>query len=280
MTQLTGFRTDRLGAFIDKDPDATLDYSMDWSDWLAQGDALATQEWRVSTIAGDASPMSVTSSSLNGVTATTTAIVTGGTAGTSGQVLTSAGAGSSPTWSTPSSGGTAYVNIPWTGFKSGNYYYSQGGGVSNATPTLNLMTLLPFSLSITTTFTKISIYVNTLSATGNIRLGIYNTGSDGLPSSLLLDAGLVDTQSTGLRTITISQSLSAGNYWLAASPQTATTAMTCKGTTGYVAGVPFLTSPANASIAGYGVSGISGSLPNPVGTIAKATSPIEVYLQL
>ena len=81
MTQLTGFRTDRLGAFIDKDPDATLDYSMDWSDWLAQGDALATQEWRVSTIAGDASPMSVTSSSLNGVTATTTAIVTGGTAG-------------------------------------------------------------------------------------------------------------------------------------------------------------------------------------------------------
>ncbi|MEM1142738.1 MAG: hypothetical protein AAGI88_09155 [Pseudomonadota bacterium] len=30
-----------------KDPDATLDYQMDWSDWLAESDLIATSEWIV-----------------------------------------------------------------------------------------------------------------------------------------------------------------------------------------------------------------------------------------
>jgi hypothetical protein len=28
-----------------KDPDATLDYAIDWSDWLANGDTIATSTW-------------------------------------------------------------------------------------------------------------------------------------------------------------------------------------------------------------------------------------------
>lgn len=230
------------------------------------------------TNAGTASYLD-TSLGIN-LTGSTAAIVIAGTAGTSGQVLTSAGAGATPTWTTPSSSGTNYINIPWTGFKSGHYYFSQGLGTTNATPTLNGMTLVPFSLSTSTTFTKISVYVNVLNASGLVRLGIYNTGSDGLPSSRLLDAGTVDTTSTGVRTITINQTLSAGNYWLAAAPQTATTAMTCKTSSGHLPGVSFTTNPGNASITGYVVSSVSGALPNPVGTIARSTTPIEVYLQL
>lgn len=80
MTQLTGFRTDRSGAYIEKDPDAVLDYSMDWSDWLSAGDALTTATWTVSTISGDTSPMAVDSSSINTLTGIATAIVSGGTA--------------------------------------------------------------------------------------------------------------------------------------------------------------------------------------------------------
>jgi hypothetical protein len=79
MTQLTGFRSDRQGAYIEKDPDATLDYSMDWSDWLSAGDNIATATWSVSTITGDADPVTVDSSSTNTLTGIATAIVSGGT---------------------------------------------------------------------------------------------------------------------------------------------------------------------------------------------------------
>lgn len=53
MTQITGFRTDREGSYIVKDPQARLDFSIDWSCWINSGDTLATSVWFVETIAGD-----------------------------------------------------------------------------------------------------------------------------------------------------------------------------------------------------------------------------------
>jgi len=32
---------------VPKDPDATLDYQIDWSDWLADGESIVTSEWVV-----------------------------------------------------------------------------------------------------------------------------------------------------------------------------------------------------------------------------------------
>jgi hypothetical protein len=57
MSQPSGFRRDQIGAYIEKDPDARLDYTVDWSDWLLTNDDIATSTWTVSTIAGDASPL-------------------------------------------------------------------------------------------------------------------------------------------------------------------------------------------------------------------------------
>lgn len=45
---MTGFDTDSQGDFIVKDPDADLDYAIDWADWLA-GDAINTATWTVDT---------------------------------------------------------------------------------------------------------------------------------------------------------------------------------------------------------------------------------------
>ena len=37
-----------MGTFI-KDPDAVLDYAVDWSTWLPEGDTIATSTWTVPT---------------------------------------------------------------------------------------------------------------------------------------------------------------------------------------------------------------------------------------
>lgn len=81
MSNITGFRTDRVGAYIDHDPDSRLDYTLDWSEWLSGTDSVATATWTVSTIAGDPAPATVDTTTINSLLGTTTAIVVGGTAG-------------------------------------------------------------------------------------------------------------------------------------------------------------------------------------------------------
>lgn len=79
MTQLTGFTRDRDGAFIVKDPDSYLDYSVDWSDWLDDSDDIATSTWTIETITGDTAPLTTDANSkANGIT---TIWLDGGTAG-------------------------------------------------------------------------------------------------------------------------------------------------------------------------------------------------------
>lgn len=55
-----------------KDPDATLDYTVDWEVWLA-GDTIATSQWTV--------PSGLTKASESNTTTTATAWISGGTVG-------------------------------------------------------------------------------------------------------------------------------------------------------------------------------------------------------
>lgn len=68
MSTITGYKKDTVGAYIDKDPGARLVYSMDWSEWLPQGDQLASASYAVSTIAGDATPVVKHSQGISGGT--------------------------------------------------------------------------------------------------------------------------------------------------------------------------------------------------------------------
>jgi hypothetical protein len=103
---------------------------------------------------------------------------------------------------------------------SGNYYSAPAFSVSTLAKTLNLMTLIPFYVPATTTFTRIAVRSGTGVASSTARLGIYTSDSNDKPSSLILDAGTVSpTTNTTLYSITISQSLSAGLYWLACAGQ-------------------------------------------------------------
>ena len=45
----TGFLKDVNGTYIPKDPNARLQYGMDWSEWLVQGDTVSSSTWTVET---------------------------------------------------------------------------------------------------------------------------------------------------------------------------------------------------------------------------------------
>jgi hypothetical protein len=45
----TGFLKDVNGTYIPKDPNASLQYGMDWKEWLVQGDTVSSSTWTVET---------------------------------------------------------------------------------------------------------------------------------------------------------------------------------------------------------------------------------------
>lgn len=63
------------------------------------------------------------------------------------------------------------------------------------------------------TFDRVSIYVTTEEASTVVRFGMYEW-EGGLPGALIQDYGTVDSDTTGMKTLTISQTLSRGWYWL------------------------------------------------------------------
>lgn len=75
----------------------------------------------------------------------------------------------------------------------------------------------PISFAETVTVDRIGMTITTAGSAGNfVRLGIYASGADGLPTGVpILNAGTVDTTTTGVKELTVSQVLTAGVvYWL------------------------------------------------------------------
>jgi hypothetical protein len=99
-------------------------------------------------------------------------------------------------------------------------YFSEmapAGYFTTVFPNANSIHYVPFLLTATVTWTAIGIKVQTAAASSHVELGIYAADSvTGKPSSLVLDAGAVDSSSTGAKEITISQALTPGWYYLAA----------------------------------------------------------------
>jgi hypothetical protein len=57
MTTITGYKQDNTGSWISKDPSAQLVYTMDWSQWLPQGDAIVTATYSLQVRANDPTPL-------------------------------------------------------------------------------------------------------------------------------------------------------------------------------------------------------------------------------
>ena len=79
MPSLTGYKIDQVGTYIDKDPYAVLDYTLDWTNWMPTGDTISTITVTAETISGDSAPLTIDSTTNNDYLAT--AYISGGTAG-------------------------------------------------------------------------------------------------------------------------------------------------------------------------------------------------------
>jgi len=59
MANLTGFRRDNKGAFIEKHPNANVQYGVDFTDYLNSGDAISAAVVSIETISGDSAPIAL-----------------------------------------------------------------------------------------------------------------------------------------------------------------------------------------------------------------------------
>jgi hypothetical protein len=107
---------------------------------------------------------------------------------------------------------------------TGSWYTPIGGSLSGSALAESVEYAFPFVAGASTTITRIAIAVlNAGSAHSVVRLGV-RRDSEGLPGTLLVDAGTVDTTSVGSKSTTISAPVVGGNrYWLTATTQGAAT---------------------------------------------------------
>jgi len=62
----SGFIQTTQGLQIEKDTEAQLVYTLDWVDWLPQGDSLSTVNWTITARANDPDPLAIVSSGITG----------------------------------------------------------------------------------------------------------------------------------------------------------------------------------------------------------------------
>jgi hypothetical protein len=134
-------------------------------------------------------------------------------AGTEGQVLTKQSATDYDSdWKSQPAIGITATNVTIDKFIAGRFYYP--GIVTSGTSAgaANFKRASPFYIPVSTSFDRIAVNVTTAgTASALVRLGIYNV-VDGLPTTLVIDAGTVAADTTGVKEITIALTLAPGWY--------------------------------------------------------------------
>lgn len=119
----------------------------------------------------------------------------------------------------PQKGDFSFLRIRKTGRYFGSFL--TGGAITTQSlASANSLRVFPFFVPKTMRFDRIAIRVSTAAtgATPRIRLGVYEDKGDGsvYPGGLVLDAGEVAVNTTGLKELAIDLTLKGGKlYWLA-----------------------------------------------------------------
>lgn len=113
----------------------------------------------------------------------------------------------------------AHLGSPFQYLRIGEYFPPFPFRQTAATAySANVLYAVPFVACIRDiTIDRIAIFVTVADAVNpNVRLGIYNDGTNLYPGTLLNAGGVVDVSSTGVKAVTIDQALTKGSlYWLA-----------------------------------------------------------------
>lgn len=157
-------------------------------------------------------------------------------------------------------------------YLSGRYYGAHPQGHSTGANGTGVAMLVPFWVSANFTANRIGVEVITAAAASTVRLGIYGSNTDDQPGALLLDAGTVDSTTTGVKEVTISQALRPGLYWLGAVNQGGNPTLRTIGT-GSLSPVATTDMTAGA-VNCYYATGVTGALPT---TWASFTAGMQGY---
>ena len=155
------------------------------------------------------------------------------------------------------------------------------GSVANATAAVATDTahFSPVYFPVATQVDEITISIFAAGSAGAVvRLGIYTQGTDGLPDALILDAGTVAADSTGVKAIVVNETVT-GLVWCVAVPQVA--GSTIRSATGvnqlYATGTPTIIQAHGFSQSGFA----SGALPTTVtGALTDQSNTASVYLRV
>jgi len=83
---LTGFKRDNQGIYINKDPDANIEYALDFVDYLNTGDSLSTATVTLGTITGDSAPLAFPTNAATDTNISGTKVIFRVEAGTAGNI--------------------------------------------------------------------------------------------------------------------------------------------------------------------------------------------------
>jgi hypothetical protein len=172
-----------------------------------------------------------------------------------------------------------------TGVASPEVWYTSpitGSAITTGAPSANVLRAIPFIVSKETTLDRIAMNVSNSKA-GSARLGIYEDNGNLYPSALLLDAGTVDTGSTGSKVLNINQTLTANKlYWLVVVGNNNPT-VRCLNPAYMIAvlGVPntLATNPGLGYSVAYGDAALPNNFPNGAAVINAAPIP-AIFVRL
>ncbi len=118
---------------------------------------------------------------------------------------------------------------------------------------------------------RLAVNVTTLQAASLTRLGLYRAQADGTPGVLVVDGGTVDSSTTGVKTVTVDESLSPGLYWCAWEYNVASVGLRGRNS-GSALALGFSSSLGNFSLGIVYVTHTFGALPDPFGTVTAYDS--------
>lgn len=215
--------------------------------------------------------------------------ITSASSGSGGSgTVTSITASSPLTGGTITTSGTIGINHSELDFNqnrilvSGRFYTSHPANINGTATTSQTTRFMGFIVPHTVTVTSLAVVVATAGTGSSLRLGIYSSNSNDVPTTLVVDGGLVATATTGVKTATISQSLSPGLYWLAVASGSGTQPTILTGNTNSATPyMPWVSIPTGtgASAQAWVNSSSSTAFPTPITpTLAPATVAPLVFL--
>ncbi len=148
-----------------------------------------------------------------------------------------------------------------------------GNSVNSAAISANVLYSVPFVAPMSHTYSNIAVRVAAAGASGTlIRLGIYNDGGD-LPTTLVLDAGTVAGDSTGLKSIVINRALVGGIYWLCLVSNR-TPSINFVNAAGMIIGTPDLNSLYSYYTKPFAFGALPSNFPSPPNPVGGNTLPL------